>query len=73
MSSICLTISSDTITLVESGEAISALYSQVQSEIQQINDQSFVYCTAKTFDGEKLWRIWNCKKIGGRNFGSLSH
>ena len=31
------------------------------------------YHTAQNFGGRKLWWIWNCKKIGGENFGSWSH
>ena len=27
------------------------------------------YHTAQNFGSTKLWQIWNCKKIGGENFG----
>ena len=28
-----------------------------------------LYRIAQNFGGRKLWRNWNCKKIGGENFG----
>jgi len=31
------------------------------------------YRIAQNFGGRKLWRIWNCKKIGGENFGGSVH
>ena len=31
------------------------------------------YHIAQNFGSRKLWQIWNCKKIGGENFGGNVH
>jgi len=36
---------------------------------------SYLFCdyrTAQNFGRRKLWQSWNCKKIGGENFGGLA-